>query len=260
MPARPRPEALSDVRPPSRLLWLAEGRVLAETGATLALWRWLRQAPRGDGHPVLVLPGLLASDASTGLLRRYLRGQGYAVHGWGQGFNLGPRPGVESRMARLLCELHARSGRRVSLVGWSLGGAYARLLASHHPGTVRSIVTLGSPIKGDPRAHSTWRLYERLSGCSTQDPERLDRIRPTPTVPSTSIYSRSDALVAWRCSLEEPGPQAENIEVVASHVGLVRHPAVLYALADRLAQPEGQWRPFDSRRFSALLYPAPARP
>ena len=248
------------VDPPSRLLLLAEGRALWEAGAALALWPLLQLTPRGDGHPVLVLPGLVASDMSTRLLRRYLEGRGYDAHGWGLGRNLGPREGIEDGMIAKLEALHAKSGRKVSLIGWSLGGVYARLLAARHPQWVRSVVTLGSPFTGSARATNAWRVYEGVSGQSAEDPRRMKQVRPTPPVPTTSIFSRSDGVVAWRCSVEEPGPQSENIEVIASHLGLGAHPAVLYALADRLAQPEGQWKPFDRKLWGPLVYPDPGRP
>jgi len=246
------------IKPPSKLLMLAEGRSLWEAWACVAMWPALQMAPRGDGHPVLVLPGLAASDVSTAMLRRYLRSRGYEAHGWGQGRNLGPRPGVEEGMARLLHRLQAQDGRKVSLVGWSLGGVYARLLASKYPDAVRGVITLGSPITGAPRATNAWRLYEYVSGDRADNEERWQHVRPTPAVPTTSIYSRTDGVVAWPCSIEKAGEQTENIEILGgSHMGMGAHPAVLYAVADRLAQPEGQWKPFDRSRLP-LVYPMPA--
>ena len=163
--AQQQPQRRPTIAPPSRLLMLAEGRALWEAGATLALWPLLQLAPRGDGHPVLVLPGLVASDESTRLLRRYLRGRGYEVHGWGLGRNLGPRAGVEDAMIARIETLYDQSGgRKVSLVGWSLGGVYARLLANRMPERVRSVITLGSPFTGNPRASNAWRVYEGVSG------------------------------------------------------------------------------------------------
>lgn len=249
------------IAPPSRLLFWAEPeRAFSEALATVAFWPLLRLAPRGDGHAVLVLPGLIAGDESTGLLRRYLRYRGYDVHGWGQGRNFGPRPGVEQGMDDLLKRLADESGRKVSIVGWSLGGVYARELAASRPQDVRAIVTLGSPFVGSTRASNAWRLYEAVSGHKADRSDgRWDRIEPTPPVPTTSIYSRTDGVVAWQTSVEKAGPQSESIEVVASHLGLGFHPAVLYALADRLAQPEGGWKPFQRSPANAWMYPEPAR-
>lgn len=249
----------ASIAPPSRLLQLLEARASWEFAAGLAAWPWLHLAPRGDGHPVLVLPGLVASDGSTRLLREYLTGRGYAVHGWGLGRNYGPRPGIEDAMLATLDKLHADSGRRVSLVGQSLGGVYARALAALRPDAVRCVISLGSPITGHPRASNAWRVYEFTSGQSAHNPHHQQRIRQPLSVPATSIYSRSDGVVAWQSSLDNEGPIAENIEVVSSHVGMGGHPAVLFAVADRLAQPEGEWHPFERRGWRAAVYPCARR-
>jgi len=247
------------VKPPSNALMLLEMRAMWELGAFFALLPLLRMAPRGDGHPVLVLPGLVASDLSTRPLRAFLDDRGYAAHGWDMGRNLGPRPGVEEQMLRRLKEVAQKHDRKVSLVGWSLGGLYAKILANRSANEVRQLITLGSPITGDPRASNSWRLYEYTSGQSVDDPERRAVLRQQTAVPTTSIFSRSDGIVAWRCSLERDRREAENIEVVGSHCGLGHNPAVLYAIADRLAQPEGQWRPFRSVAVHRLMYPDPER-
>jgi len=244
--------------PPSPRLMLAEGRAPWEAGATLAMWPWLKLAPRGDGHPVLVLPGLMASDTSTRLLRRYLENMGYEPHGWNMGRNLGPRAGVEGGMVRRLHELSERhDGRKVSIVGWSLGGIYARILAKHHPEVVRNVITLGSPLHGHAYSTNAWRVYELVSSQSAHDPKRMSHATEVPQMPATSIYSRSDGVVAWQTSLIKTSPQSENIEVRASHLGLGAHPAVLYAVADRLSQPEGEWKPFDRKPFGPLVFPRP---
>ncbi|HZT54812.1 MAG TPA: alpha/beta hydrolase [Burkholderiaceae bacterium] len=248
--------------PPRLLQWL-EWRALGEMAATAFAWPTLALAPRGDGHPVLVLPGLVASDRSTVLLRGFLRDRGYEVHGWGQGRNYGPRDGVREAMLAQLDQLHASSGRKVSLVGWSLGGLYARTLARERPDAVRNAIMLGSPIGGQPRATNAWRLYELTSGRSADDAEDWARSGEAGSVPATSIWSRSDGVVAWRNSLLAPGKRAENISVCGSHLGLGANAAVLYAVADRLAQPEGEWQPFKAPAMLRALYPkvdAPSQP
>lgn len=253
------PTGHDSVAPPSRWLQLGELRAGWEVASTLALWPLLQMAPRGDGHPVVVLPGLIAGDGSTRLLRRYLAGRGHDVHGWGLGRNLGPRQGVEAGMFQLLETLYARDGRKVSLVGWSLGGAYARMLAAKRPDLVRTVVTLGSPFAAGPRSTNAWRVYELVSGRRANDEEHWKHVRATPSVPTTSIFSRSDGIVAWQGSQERVGPQSENIEVHASHLGLAANPSVLYALADRLSQSEASWQPFERKGLGALVYPEPAR-
>lgn len=251
--------ATDNAKPPSRLLLLLEGRALWELGAFLAAMPLLRMIPRGDGHPVLVLPGLIASDTSTVPLRTFLKDRGYAAHGWKQGRNLGLRDGVQESMLQRLKELARMHGRKVSLIGWSLGGVYARELAKQAPEDVRLVISLGSPFTGNPKANNAWRIYESTSGQAIGDPRVHDGLRQTPPVPTTSIYSRSDGIVSWQCCVEQEGPQVENIEIEGSHCGLGHNPAALYAIADRLAQPEGGWRRFERSPLARLLYPDPAR-
>ena len=246
--------------PPSKLLELLELRVLPELATTLASLPLLQLAPRGDRHPVLVLPGLVATDGSTHLLRAFLADRGYAVQGWGLGRNVGLVPGLEAKMMERLRSLHADAGRAVSLVGVSLGGLYARELAARLPSAVRSVITLGAPVRGHPKDTNVWRIYEMASGRSVED-ARIRRPRlPLDEVPTTSIYSRSDGLVAWQACVETPAARRECIEVVSSHCGLGVNAAALHAIADRLAQPEDEWQPFDRTGWRSVLYPDPYRP
>jgi pimeloyl-ACP methyl ester carboxylesterase len=239
---------------------MLEGRAPWEYAALIASLPWLRRLPPGDGHPVLVFPGLGAGDISTAPLRSLLDSLGYATQPWGQGFNFGPRAGVLEQAKTDLKALFRRQHRKVSLIGWSLGGIYARELAKECPELVRGVVTLGTPFSGHPRATNAWRFFELVSGQTVTDPELMAQIRQSPPVPTTSIYSRSDGIVAWRCSVNEPGPLAENIEVQASHIGLGLNPLALYALADRLAQPDGAWRPFEPKGARRWFYRTPVKP
>lgn len=247
--------------PPSRALMLLEGRAIPEFGAFLGALPLLSLAPRGDGHPVMVLPGLVTSDVSTRPLRSFLKRQGYAVSGWGLGRNFGPRPGVKDGMLALLRELNETHGRKVSLVGWSLGGVYARQLAKMEPDLVRSVITLGSPFGGQPTATNAWRIYEMVSGKRAADAEANfgGAISDPPPVPSTAIFSRTDGICAWQICVEQQSAKAENIEVQGSHCGLGHNPAVVYAVADRLAQAEGAWRPFHRSGWRSLVYADPNR-
>ena len=210
----------------------------------LASLPWLRRLPAGDGHPVVVFPGLGVGDFSTAPLRRFLNTLGYDAQPWQQGFNLGPRSGVLAACLAQVRQLHADRGEKVSLVGWSLGGIYARELAKEVPDLVRCVITLGSPFAGHPRATNAWRLFELVSGQSAHDRDVIDTIRTTPSVPTSSIYSRTDGIVSWPCSLNPPSALSENIEVAASHMGMAMNPVSLYAVADRLAQDPAHWQPF----------------
>jgi pimeloyl-ACP methyl ester carboxylesterase len=245
-------------RRPRLALFLSEpGRALADYGALLAASPFLLGAPRGDGHPVLVLPGLLAEDTSTVTLRLYLRGLGHDVHGWRLGRNRGPTAEALRGMVTRLTELHRLSERRVSLVGWSLGGIFARELARSHPEMVRQVVTLGSPFRlvdpRDSRAHATFRRLSHLQADPGTPPLRARLASPIP-VPATAVYSKLDGVVPWEACVEPAGPRRESVGVHASHLGLGHHPAVLWVVADRLAQPEGTWAPFRPPAIAGRLF------
>jgi len=245
-------------RAPSLALWLNEATALAGLGAYAATLPWWRLAPRGDGHPVLVLPGLVQSDRSTLPLRTFLKARGHDVHAWTLGINTGRPALVEDRLLPQLRALHARSGRAVSVVGWSMGGLFARELAKRAPEAVRQVITLGSPFAGDAKASNAWRLYQLLSGQRAGDPAIAARFAGPLPVATSAIYSRIDGIVAWRCCINDTAgtAPAENIEVRSTHFGLGHHPAVLWALADRLAQAEAAWSPFEPPPGLHWMYPA----
>ncbi|MFT7245181.1 MAG: pimeloyl-ACP methyl ester carboxylesterase [Candidatus Azotimanducaceae bacterium] len=250
---------------PGRHLLLAEAPRTAFEFANLALSApFLGFAPRGDGHPVLVMPGLGGSDLSTAVIRGYLDLLGYKTFPWALGRNLGPAmPNLAKRLGELLTGVFEDSGeRKVSLVGWSLGGVYARLLAQMLPDKVRSVATLGSPFSGSPRSTSVYPLVERLVGMPIEQLPvhhlRLLAGEPLQGIPSTAVFSKTDAIVPWQIATQAPSHFAENIEVFASHTGLGLSPAVLFALADRLQHAEGEWRPFQRTGWKTGIY-GPAR-
>jgi pimeloyl-ACP methyl ester carboxylesterase len=234
------PASDRNIAPPSMLLLALEGRAWAELATLLPSLPFLARTPRGDGHPVLVIPGYLASDRSTGALRAFLRGRGYHAHGWRLGRNLGPDARIVTGLEARLRELRARHGRAVSLIGWSLGGIYARELARRRSDDVRQVITLASPFR-DPFASNVARFLG-----SRGRSDGADGLGLPLSVPSTSILSRSDGIVAWQSCLEDEGPRRENVVVESSHCGMGHHVAALAVIADRLAQPEGTWRPFAS--------------
>jgi pimeloyl-ACP methyl ester carboxylesterase len=235
------------LKAPGLHLMLLEGRAMWEYVAMIAAIPWLRRLPEGDGHPVIVLPGLGAGDLTTLPLRSFLSDRGYLPYAWNQGFNLGPRDGVIDALRTLVQETVKRHGERVSLIGWSLGGVYARELAKEFTDDVRCVITLGAPFAGHPRATNAWRLFEFLNDDeSLQDPALLAQLRRAPPVPTTSIYSKTDGIVAWQCSINDPEPHTENIEVHASHIGMGMNPLALFAIADRLRQDPDNWERFEA--------------
>jgi pimeloyl-ACP methyl ester carboxylesterase len=248
------------VRPPSMGLYLTEPvRGALQLGAYPFAAPWLARAPRGEAHGVLVLPGLLATDTSTAPLRRFLRGLGHTVWGWRLGRNLGPTKQILDGMPRALDLLAERTGSPVSVIGWSLGGIYARELARSHPDTIRQVITLGSPFAlADPRqsrAHTAFRSRAHLHAREwTPSWDKL--ARPVP-VPSTAVYSRRDGIVHWRSCIAPESDTHENVQVRCAHIGFGVDPATLWLLADRLAQPSGHRTPF---RPPAMLRPFFPRP
>ena len=256
------PHAQGPIKPPSALLALTEvSRALFEFGTLPLAAPLLMAAKRGDGHPVLVLPGFVTTDLSTTVLRRFIASLGYDTHAWELGRNLGPRAigwEGEKLIARLEA-VHAKTGKKVSIVGWSLGGILARQLSRRRPDLVRQVISLGSPFAGDPRATNVWKAYEILTGQRLRDPETQAQLRESedaPPVPSTAIYSKSDGVVAWQNCVEPKCATTDNIEVNGSHVGLGVNATVLYAVADRLALDEGKWKPFERKGLRSLLYPS----
>ena len=253
-------EPFNPLKAPGALLIALEGRAPLELGVTLATWPLLKTAPSGDGHAVIVFPGLGAGDLTTVPLRNFLKAQGYETYGWDLGLNLGPRQGVLQKSIDRVQEIQQESGRKVSLIGWSLGGIYAREFAKALPDQVRSVITLGTPFAGDPKATNAWRVYEFASGQKIDNHDMLEQLKVAPPVPTTSIFSRTDGVVAWPLSMQKESNRTENIEVNASHVGLGFNPLALYAVADRLSQEEGKWQKFHRDGWREWFYKDHARP
>jgi pimeloyl-ACP methyl ester carboxylesterase len=236
-----------------------EARAVFEWGMLPLTLPWLRGAPVGDGHPVIVLPGLMANDLSTWPLRRFLESKGFVVYPWEQGFNTGPKTGNIRGLIETMLRVYKKHKRKLSLVGWSLGGVMARVLAIHHAKHIRSVVTLGSPHGGDPKATRAWRLFELVSGMRVDDPRLHELLSQHPEVPITSVVSKNDGVVAWPLSMLPETKLSENLFVPASHFGMGVHPAVWWVICDRLSQAEGAWRPLDRTGWLKLFVERGAR-
>jgi pimeloyl-ACP methyl ester carboxylesterase len=202
------------------------------------------EGPRGDGHPVLALPPLLCGDRLTRPLRAYLEACGFAPYGWELGRNLGPSPALQAGVLRRLAELHAHHRRKVSLVGISLGGIQAREAARRHPEMVRQVVTLCSPFRLPTASLVAPLLRLILARHAAFLALHLDEVAEPPPLPTTALYSRDDGIVAWQSCLNPETALAENIELVGAHTTIGRNRAALALLVERLAQPEGVWRPY----------------
>ena len=245
-----------EIAPPSAFLLAMEPRGFFSVAQLIAGAPFLAMAPRGAPQAVIVLPGLGATDRSTIAIRRYLKFLGYQATGWNRGRNVRPAGADLPAVAAQIRSLRDATGIPVSLVGWSRGGIIAREAARLAPEATRMVVTLGSPFAA-PGASNVGAVWRSLTGEAfpAQTQERMRALAAPLPVPSTSIYSRSDGVVAWRACRQTEGPQSENVEVRGSHIGLGFNPAALWVIADRLAQPLGAWTPFRPSPVVARLFP-----
>lgn len=229
-----RPPASRYGRPANRAdVWRSEARTGTEFAQFLVNSPvLLRRLPRGNGTPVVVLPGLGAADSSTTALRTLLGSLRYRAHGWGLGRNTGFRHRrVEELVDRLRPLAEQSVDGQVALVGWSLGGVYAHAIARSAPELVRTVVSLGSP-----------------HGIGTAVP---------PSIPLTSVHSRTDAIVPWQMSMLRAGPRRENVEVRGSHLGLGHNTAAAIVIVDRLHQTAATWEPFTPPSWAGRWFPSP---
>jgi hypothetical protein len=225
--------ALLDSAPPPFSQLLREAGSLIVLRAMSLMPVSARRRGVGEGRPVMVIPGFLATDFSTSILRRTLEAAGYRVYGWGLGLNLGARKDLLERLEAQL-DRAARHGP-VSLVGWSLGGLYARELAKLRPDKVERVVTLGSPFSGDARANNAWRLYELINDHPVDSPPIDVRTHEKPPVPTTAFWSRSDGVVAPASARGRPEECDRAIELTCTHMGFMTADCALEAVLDALA-------------------------
>lgn len=245
--------ATNGAQAPKLIYSLIEGRAFLEMAMLPALVPLLAATPRGDGHPVLLVPGFTASDATLVGLRVFLKSRGYHVETWGFGQNTGFKLKFSQALEQKVRFLHHRHGRKVSIVGWSLGGVYGFYTAHNAPECVRSVVSLGSPMRFSPENFQTralvraiYRYFAHPMGPVAHLAHvRSKVLKAPPPVPSSCIYSLTDGVVPPQAArLEADDGEHENIWVPGSHLGLGFNAAVMWILADRLAQPEGAWQPF----------------
>lgn len=221
--------------PPLRLL-LGEAGFVFEWIAGYRRYRRLSGPSLRQGQVILVIPGLLAADWMTRPLRRVLAARGHDVHGWGLGTNLGLRPGLLEKIEQLVAALARQRGRAITLVGWSLGGLYAREIAKRRPELIDRVLTLGSPFSGSPRANNAWRIYERIAGHSVDHPPIRGSLAEKPPVPTIALWSRRDGIISPASARGLPGEADRTIEVDCTHLGFVGAAssieAILHAIED----------------------------
>jgi alpha-beta hydrolase superfamily lysophospholipase len=209
-------------------------------------------SPKGDGHPIMIIPGLGTGDGATYFLRNFLKSIGYEPYSWGFGRNMGPKPNLNDfidSMLRRVKEISAQNNHsEVSIIGHSLGGIYGREIAKYSPHLIRQVITLASPFKDLVDTNATF-IYEILNkDKSHRNIDIAKKISEPPPVPFTSLYTKTDGVVNWHATLENEGPFAENVEVPgASHMGLSHNPIAMYIIADRLSKNKENWTPYKNK-------------
>lgn len=227
---------MTDIKAPSLLALLGEGLSGVELARLALALPYLLMQPKGQGQPVMVLPGFMANDKSTALLRRYLSVLGYQVQGWGLGRNSGQVAECLPLVTDEAKRLYEQTGKPIALIGWSLGGVIARELARNHPQWISQIVTLGSPVVGGPKYTSFGKQYRKRGLDLDEIEARIAAREMTPIrVPVTSIYTKRDGVVGWQASIDHCSPQVDHIEVCSTHLGLGFSPQVYRILAQKLS-------------------------
>lgn len=241
------------------LLQIDAVRCICESGTCIGAYPILSRAPKGDGHAIMVIPGLGVNDLTTKMMRLFFERLGYKVFGWGQGINSRYDEDVILELDRRLSDLFSRYGK-VSVIGQCFGGLYALKLAHAHPDMVRSVITLGTSTSDPLNADRLRWLYKLLNG-QDQLNEFDDNMSVLSSdfpgalpIPTTSIYSKTDGVIDWKKSVFDEIGQSESIAIVTSHFGMGNNPLVLWVMADRLAQPEEAWEPFNPAGWEHLFY------
>ena len=224
---------------------MREARGLIELPRLLLRFPSLARLPRGNGEPILILPGYGAGDGSTMILKGYLRLLGYRARGWGLGRNRGPASESLPRLLRRLGNLSRRSKQKVVIIGWSFGGYLARELARERPDLVRLVITLGTPVVGGPKYTAAAKSYRKrgidIEAIAAEVEQRS--LLADLEIPVVAIYSRDDSVVAWQACIDRQSPNIEHVEIKSTHLGFGFSADVYQIIARRLAQFESQGTP-----------------
>ena len=233
------------IKRPSLLYYFAEPfRAIGERIKVISFLKKFQSKKKGDGHPVVVIPGFMGNDASVKLLSRFLNKNNYKAQTWGLGFNFGNLKDVEE-LSKRIEKLYQDTGKKVSLIGWSLGGVYARQIAKRHPEKIRQVITLCSPFAGaDEPNNATW-LFSLVHGgtkITDLDPNWLAGLPDPAPVPTTALYSKTDGVVPWETCMENIEDAIhQNVEIQSSHIGVIFNKNVLPIVIDRLQYSEENW-------------------
>jgi pimeloyl-ACP methyl ester carboxylesterase len=233
------PEMNEEISPPGLMLQLLEGRAGAEAARLMLAMPLLRmQSIKGRGEPVLVLPGFMADDHSTFVLRQFLNSIGYKSYPWGLGINRKKMMDFRPKISKQTRDLSEKHLTKVRLIGWSRGGILAREVARDHPELVDRVITIGSPVKGGVNISSIGPLVQRETGMSSQQLSKIlsQRQQTEISVPIRAIYSKLDGVVSWKACIDELSKDVEHYEIGGSHVGMGTNLDVFKLLPKLLAE------------------------
>lgn len=242
----------SQIKVPTFKRLFLEPLGVTELVNAIPAWSLLESLPRGNGEPVMVVPGLSTNDISTEIVRSFLKYKGFSAYGWELGFNVKYTESLEKKLIKRIDELYEKHRQKVTLIGWSLGGVTIRILAQHAPEKIKQVIALGAPfsnIKG--KTHVSW-WYSLLARESVQqfNAQWTKDAAAQPLVPSTAIYSKTDGMVSWEYCIDwVTGPKTQNVEVLCNHLGFGMTPTVWTVLVDRLLQNEDNWQLFDESKL-----------
>jgi pimeloyl-ACP methyl ester carboxylesterase len=247
-------------RPSFFWLMTEPGRAITELGISYSYNHFFKNTQQGDGHPVMVIPGFMSTKHSTKVLRNYMGELGYDVYDWGMGRNTGKVEHI-FYLLESIDEIYKKTGKQITVIGWSLGGIYARQLAKEKPELVRQVITMGSPFKNLTRPNNVEWIYSLISGgkkAKDTNHALLSNFPLPAPVPTTAIYSKEDGIVHWDTCMEDEDEIHQNIQVRGSHCGLGVNPSVLSVIADRLQYDKNNWRYFKPKGLvdSLLFYPS----
>lgn len=240
------------IRKPNLLWHLTDGLRAILEFASLNVFELFYKIPKeGDGHPVLVIPGFLGSGFSTKPLRNFINKLGYSAYDWGLGRNLANFEDIEFLNKRIE-DLNKEHNQKVTIIGWSLGGVYARQLAKENKDLVRQVITMGSPFNGANQPNNAKWIYDRVKekeGTPEADENVIaDLPNPAP-VPTTAIYSKQDGIIPWEVCMEiHEDKMHQNVRVYGSHLGFGFNPSVFVIIRDRLKYNVNNWAFFKRKR------------
>lgn len=190
--------------------------------------------PASVRRTVMLLPGFATHPIRMRYMARLLERAGHKVKRWGLGFNFGPTEENVRYLERRLIEVHERYGREVYLVGWSLGGLFAREVAKRHPERVAKVVTMGSPFSGNPRANNAWRAYQFVTGHRVDQPPIETDLCVKPPVPTVALWSARDGIVSPRSARGRQWERDRAVALRCTHLGFTSSPDAIRAVLREL--------------------------